>query len=208
MKPLYGTLETVVLEKVHREPDTASGTIIRNGQRIYVSNGVPFLGQEMQHVLVRTDTGLAVSGDPFRDNPRFLAQTGNYVASEIPPEMIAMGFLGPREYILMGIFPWQDGPPSLEDINELYDPGRMGYAEYFPSGSLEGMGIHPKQVSTYAGGYPEAIDRQLQKGIAKNSRVILVGSAGQIPELEHTIRDKGLIPVRMDSLRRTVSLQH
>lgn len=190
MIPLYGTLETVVIQGVHKEKTgTAHGTIRRNEQPIYVANGVPFLDQ---HILVRTDTWL-------NKGYNLTMQMGKFITSKLPPEMINGLWLPPEGYILTGILPWHGNWPVLDKVNDMYDPGNMGNAPYFPIADQEGTIIWSKGPYTNVKDYQEAVENRLRMDI-RNSRVILVGSDAQISGLEQAIRDNDIIPVRMEPL--------
>src|SRR3989338_5923061 len=197
MIPLQGTLEVVLLKGTYR-PETATGygIIERNGQTIYVANGTLFLGQE---ILVRTDT-LLKGGDPFKDIPTLTAQTGYFVTSEIPQEMKDGLYLPPDKYIFTGILPWNGNWPVLKKVNRRFRPGDMISAPYFPNAGKGGMLIRSEEPDTHVKNYQEAIKHRLRMGGRRHARVILVGSAAQISELEFIIRNNEVLPVRMEPL--------
>ena len=192
MEPLQGTLEAVVIKGVYRaETATAYGIVKRNEQPVNISNGTYFLGEE---VVVRTDSLMSGAAKyPLK------AQTGNFVAVEIPPEMRGKLHLSYWEYILTGILPWNVRLPDLNDVNAVFNPGKIGYLPFFP---VEGSGmiIYPNGQYSFVDGYQEAIDDRLTINSRKYARVILVETHGQISELESAIKENRIIPVRMQPL--------
>ena len=196
--PLLGTLETVVLSHVHKSI-TARGTIIRNGNPIYVSNGTQALGKGIVNILARTDTPVEVM--KRKGLPKLSAQTGNFVSSYIPEEIKNLGWLASDAYCLLGVLKWPGYWPSLAEINDTFDPGRMGKTAYFIKNG-DGMWLDSKGPIERTNNYSDAIFIHLHNDPAAYSRVILASSEAQLPELETSVKEKGLIPVRMEPLQR------
>ena len=209
MIPLQGTLETVVLYCIHKG-NTAIGTIKRNedmsdqdtnNQDIFVVNGAQYWERRYYEVLVRTDTKMpGIETD--EDIPTLRIQTGNFVSSEIPPQIQKSGGLDADAYLLIGVLPWEGYWPDLDDINKTFDPGRIGKAPYFIENNESGMWVSIHGPGLRVDSYEDALDRQLNLNPRRYSRVILVDSEKQIGPLEEIITQKGLVPIRMEPLQK------
>ncbi len=204
MIPLRGTLETVVLRDIYRG-NTALGTTKRDGQDIYVSKGGQPFRQGVREVLVRTDTGSRFDKNcrpkTGEDIPTLDYQTGNFVTSEIPPEVQKVLRLYPDKYFLTGDFDGDltTGHLTREFINMFYDPGKMIVA-YF---STEEPGIWvPSGEPLPIQGYEDALLGFMEVDPRLHSRVILTETESQLQALHDIIRQRGQVPVRMDNLKK------
>jgi|TARA_Y100000310_G_C20627088_1_gene786533 hypothetical protein len=190
MIPLQGTLEVVRLEGEQYKETTARGIIARNGQPIYVSNGVHYLRRE---VLVRTDTSIPRVATIRR-------QTSNFISSDIPEEIELCGGLDADGYFLTGILPWQGDWPSIGGINRIFDPGRFGMVPYMKKDE-SGMLIAAYGPVSPVQGYEDTLREQIRVvDPRRNSRAILVESEAQLEPLEDIIAKNELIAVRMEPL--------
>ncbi|MBI2134364.1 hypothetical protein HYU09_00090 [Candidatus Woesearchaeota archaeon] len=210
---LHGRIELVNLNHLARGPNSAVGEVLRNSQRVLVTNGQHFIGQVC---LVRFDLEHRIRHNPDveilhgEDEAIFFGQghsddylyplKANFISTEMPWgfEERIKGGLSPEEFILYGRM--KPGPiPSFEAINRHYDPGKIGVFVYI-RGNGENRQIYIVSidevipVATYV-----AISDLLPRP-HRRSRLVVVDSKKGIKALREEIIDKDIVPVRMEPL--------
>jgi hypothetical protein len=201
MEPLKGTLEIAYLKEPYKG-DVALGTILRNGEDIAITHAHNYLDRGISPVLVRTDTD-PTPKNSHETNSRRGLQTGNFISTTIPSEVNEKGGLFPDDYLLTGVLPWEGFWPSLNDVNRIFDPGRMGLLVYLGIHDAPGMLISGRGNVAEILNYRVAVSRQIRGDPINHALTILVGSESQISELENVIMEDELIPIRMEPFQRT-----
>ena len=201
MIPLQGTLETVVLREIYRD-ETAIGTLTRTQETIFVSDAKRALDKGIETVLVRTDTGLYHGHRDYRYNPT--AQTGNLISTTIPNDVQKLEWLEPDKYILTGVFPWPGHWPNLNEINGLFDPGRMGRTIYIAI-SDKGGWINPYGFLSPLEGYENAVSAHNATNPARYSKAIFVSSRWQLSQLNTAIKFASMAPIEIEPKHPTQS---
>lgn len=160
---LAGRLEKIKIGRVYKNNCAIANF---DGQDILINNASKFVGEEC---IIR-----------FGLNEK--KNSINFIKSRILD-----GFAGfdAWEYVLVGL--WEDGMkkkgqyPTLNEINNYYDPSDMPQAIYFSDNNdLEkGVAITPKEIFEPDGNYERILTKFLPND-EKSSRVVLVESIDDI----------------------------
>ena len=126
-----------------------------------------------------------------------------FITSQVPQEFHS---LAPPQYVLTGTWLPEmtsaDSLPTLNEINQYYDPGDMPIVAYLKHGSTTRRG---RRWITSRGAISKSDNfARLMRYLPdphRASRVILAGSEEELERITKVILDYGLVPVRMEPLR-------
>ncbi len=129
-----------------------------------------------------------------------------FISSSIPKSFSG---LGPDEYVLIGRWerewPRSRHAPTLEQVNIHYSPGKMGHYLY-----LKPINTNIQQIFFRVNeNGPTLFDVSMEDAVkyklsdsSKYARVIIVEARENIPILANIIKSAGLVPIRMDPIKR------
>lgn len=214
---LRGRIELVNLVQHAGGPKSAIGEIMRNGQQVLVTNGHGFIGMnclvrfDLEYRLKRRSPEVEIlygeDDVSYVKDDDLHPLKGNFVSTKVPfgfERRIEEG-LSPEEYILYGR--WRrsmrksNRHPTLDEINQHYDPGRVGQVAFFMGDDESHQevvlirGWETIHVINYLG------ISELLPNPWERSRVVMADSKKGIRRLRKEIIGEELVPVRMEELR-------
>jgi hypothetical protein len=123
----------------------------------------------------------------------------NFITSIIPENFISMNKNG---YVLLGFWKKQSYPETLNEINEIYNPGDMAKVIYFPMDlstyliTKDGLAFMGMQDSRYA------IEKDTLQNPLLATRVMLFENPGEIAQAKKLLLEKDLIGIEMEPWKK------
>ncbi|MFA5993258.1 MAG: hypothetical protein WC796_06135 [Candidatus Pacearchaeota archaeon] len=191
---LEGRLEVVLIRQPVKEGSNICWGVVLNypnyGGRVQVHRA---MHRQNKPCLVRFN---------FRQNAGF-SPRGNFIARNYPLEFRG---ISPQDYFLYSIWDkhWTraEDYPTLDEINEHFEPGEMGRVIYFKRGFNESSGsvvILPKGIRPFQGSFETVFSSESFKPMG-HSRVVILEWVGDVIPLVNESKKVGLTAVKMDYL--------